>query len=229
MSVLDTLEIELKANINGADGILNGLAAQLESIPKAALNAQDGMAKAGRNLASSLSDGLKSGAGEVTSSSKMIAGKADFTSAIPKAKSAGSSVASGFASGIRSGTGAVGSAALALANTAIRKLRSALSIHSPSRVTKSLGSYFTEGFALGVTGSIDTAARAAQDLASSAASTLSAGIPSASAGAQDGACESFGSINLTVPLYIDSEKLGEASIRGINAVTKRAGRVLLNI
>ena len=39
----------------------------------------------------------------------------------------------------------------------------------------------------------------------------------------------LGGVNLTVPLYVDGMKLGEASIRGINAVTRSAGRVLLEI
>jgi len=36
-------------------------------------------------------------------------------------------------------------------------------------------------------------------------------------------------VQLTVPIHVDGMKLGEASIRGINAVTKSAGRLLLNI
>ena len=39
----------------------------------------------------------------------------------------------------------------------------------------------------------------------------------------------LGGMQLTVPLNVDGMKLGEASIRGINAVTRSAGRVLLNI
>ena len=37
------------------------------------------------------------------------------------------------------------------------------------------------------------------------------------------------SLNITVPLNVDGIKLGEASIRGINAVTRSAGRMLLEI
>ena len=39
----------------------------------------------------------------------------------------------------------------------------------------------------------------------------------------------LGNVQLTIPLNVDGMKLGEASIRGINAVTRSAGRVLLNI
>ena len=39
----------------------------------------------------------------------------------------------------------------------------------------------------------------------------------------------LGGVELVVPLNVDGMKLGEASIRGINAVTKSTGKVLLNI
>ena len=39
----------------------------------------------------------------------------------------------------------------------------------------------------------------------------------------------LGNVQLTIPLNVDGMKLGEASIRGINAVTRSAGSVLLNI
>ena len=39
----------------------------------------------------------------------------------------------------------------------------------------------------------------------------------------------LGGMEITIPLNVDGMKLGEASIRGINAVTKSAGRLLLTI
>ena len=48
-------------------------------------------------------------------------------------------------------------------------------------------------------------------------------------GAETAVQRALGGMNLTVPLYVDGMKLGEASIRGINAVTRSAGRVLLEI
>ena len=41
--------------------------------------------------------------------------------------------------------------------------------------------------------------------------------------------EALGGVTLTVPLNVDGMRLGEASIRGINAVTRSAGRVLLKL
>ena len=36
-------------------------------------------------------------------------------------------------------------------------------------------------------------------------------------------------VNLTIPIHVDGMKLGEASIRGINAVTRSTGRLMLNL
>ena len=41
--------------------------------------------------------------------------------------------------------------------------------------------------------------------------------------------DALGGVTLTVPLNVDGMRLGEASIRGINAVTRSTGRVLLNL
>ena len=41
--------------------------------------------------------------------------------------------------------------------------------------------------------------------------------------------EALGGVTLTVPLNVDGMKLGEASIRGINAVTRSTGKVLLKL
>ena len=41
--------------------------------------------------------------------------------------------------------------------------------------------------------------------------------------------EALGGVTLTVPLNVDGMRLGEASIRGINAVTRSTGRVLLKL
>ena len=55
---------------------------------------------------------------------------------------------------------------------------------------------------------------------------LLVGLFPAGAAAVDAALERM---NITIPLNVDGMKLGEASIRGINAVTRSAGKVLLNI
>lgn len=149
----------------------------------------------------------------------------------------GRALSDGFAAGVRSGSGAVDKAVSAMVNSATRRIRSLLSIHSPSKVTESFGAYFGEGFARGVSGSVSAAERAAGMLGAAAMARLSgAALPESgmAAGGVEKAVQAaveraLGDVQLTIPLNVDGIKLGEASIRGINAVTRSAGRLLLNI
>ena len=89
--------------------------------------------------------------------------------------------------------------------------------------------------ALGIGGSVAEVERAADALSGAAMDGLSA--PSLEGVSGGGTAQSvltaveraLGGVNVVIPLNVDGMKLGEASIRGINAVTKSAGRVLLNI
>ena len=212
MSVLETLEIVIQADLSGVTAQLSGLSAQLRGIPGQALAVSGLMRAAGVTLADNLKSGLLSG--------------------VSGAKIAGYQMSSGFASGIRSGQSVITSAVSSVVNSALRRMRSLLSIHSPSKVTRSLGGYFGEGFAQGILGSVSLAERAAGSLSHSALDGLSA-MPDADAGMsarmQTAVESALGNVQLVVPLHVDGMKLGEASIRGINAVTKSAGKVLLNI
>ena len=212
MGVLETLEIVIKADLSGVTAQLNGLSAQLRGIPAQALALSGSMRSAGSAWADGLAGGLLSG--------------------IPGAKSAGRQMAEGFASGIRSGRSVVTSAVESVVNSALRRMKSLLQIHSPSKVTRSFGGYFGEGFAEGIMNSVSLAERAAGRLSGSALAGLSA-LPEVEGGmaaqVQSAVESALGGVNVVIPLNVDGMKLGEASIRGINAVTKSAGKVLLNI
>lgn len=212
MSVLETLEIVFTAQMSGVVSQLSGLSAQLKGIPDTALTASGAMRTAGSVLAGSLRSGLLAG--------------------LPVAKSAGYQMSSGFASGIRSGRSVITSAVSSVVNSALSRMRSLLAIHSPSKVTRGLGGYFGEGFADGILGTVSLAEHAASALGGSALGGLSA-MPEVESGMsariQSAVESALGGVQLVVPLNVDGMKLGEASIRGINAVTKSAGKVLLNI
>ena len=216
MSILETLEISFAADLAGVTRQLDGLSVQLRGISGQALAMQGSMRSAGERLSAGLNAGFLSGA----------AG----------ARSAGYQMSSGFASGIRSGRSAITSAVSSVVNSALKRMRSLLSIHSPSKVTLGFGEYFGDGFARGISGSVSSVVRAADGLGSAAVSGLrTASLPEmnasgdVSAQIQSAVDHALGNVNLVVPLTVDGMKLGEASIRGINAVTKSAGRVLLNI
>lgn len=84
--------------------------------------------------------------------------------------SAGSYAMSGLAAGIQSGAGAAISAAQSVANQVSAAVRSAMKIHSPSRVMMDIGEFVSAGLAKGIL--------TAQNLVSSASNTLAgAAIP----------------------------------------------------
>ena len=88
----------------------------------------------------------------------------------------------------------------------------------------------------GIDGSVSGVERAAGNLGSAAMSGLEdLSMPDLGGGtfanntARAAVDRMLENVQLTVPIHVDGMKLGEASIRGINAVTKSAGRLLLNI
>ena len=173
----------------------------------------------------------------ITNVAEQLSGiSAQLASLAPAATSAGAQLGQGFANGIASKYGAVMAAANRIANAAVSRIRSALSIHSPSKVTYDLGAFFGEGFSQGIAASIASAESSAARLSEAAADRLN---PAASADFAEhgGLSESMraaldaalGGTDLNVTLEVDGMRLGEASIRGINRVTRSAGRVLLEI
>ena len=233
MSVLDTLEICFQANLDGVDAQLDALSGNLNAVSAASLRADLGLRAAGQGLSDGLARSLRSanpalrllGANAAASYAQGVrAGVSDL-------ESAGRALTDGFARGVGSRSGAVSAAVRRMANSATRLLRSLLSIHSPSKVTEELGAYFASGFAGGIRGAQLEVERAAGSPSAAATGALRAPeLPQASAmGSAQSAEKALENVNLTIPIHVDGMKLGEASIRGINAVTRSAGRLLLNL
>lgn len=142
------------------------------------------------------------------------------------------------ASILRGRKGAVMAAANQVASAATNRIRSALKIHSPSKVSFELGEYFGAGFAGGVAASIQQVQAGAREMSAGAAASLNPQAARISgemdfggmaAAMQRAVQDALGGTNLVVPLHVDGVKLGEASIRGINRVTRSAGRLMLEI
>lgn len=262
MSVFDTLELRFSANLEGVNAQLNGFIAQLDGLADAAGDSERRMEKIGHDMTKGLANGYGTGMSAVaekirasgvqmcdwlsqaviaadfgaqgTQAAKLFAQGAN--GGVSAAKRAGTALTDGFAVGIRSGQGAVGSAVASIVNSATRKIRTMLSIHSPSKVTEQFGAYFGAGFAEGVRGSTKNVEAAADGLSATALSGLHINavprMESAQATTQNVAAavqNALGNVQLNVPLYVDGMKLGEASIKGINAVTRATGRILLDI
>lgn len=135
---------------------------------------------------------------------------------------AGSDAALGLANGILSSREQVLSAARELASVAADALRSALQIHSPSRVTEEMGAHFTSGLANGILGSAaalsETPAFAPQGAAFFASSPAFENVTPAQE-----------NIHITVPIEVDGYQLGVAAIEGINRVSRATGRAELSV
>ena len=202
---------------------------------RSAVSASSAPGSAGRLLAGRFCSAVLSGSSQAASAAGSVAAAADFSSGNDAAYSAGANLSQGFANGILSRMGAVIAAANRVAAAATSRIQSALKIHSPSKVAFELGGNFGDGFAGGVLASVKAVERSAQAVSLAAASVAPV---QAAAGREGGGIESMvraavqeslGGTNIVVPLHVDGVKLGEASIRGINRVTRSAGRLMLEI
>ena len=106
----------------------------------------------GGELIGGLISGIKSKVGEVTSavSSIISSCKSALSNVASEFVSIGSNIISGLVSGIKSGISSVASAISDVASSAVSKAKSALGIHSPSRVFAEIGMYSDEGLAKGL-------------------------------------------------------------------------------
>ena len=232
---LETLKIEFQAETGGLEDRLSGLVSALDGFG-GALNAVQARARpAGNQAASAFAGGLLSGVAQARQAAARVldAAKFDGAGAVAAARKSGGALAEGFARGISGGSGAVQAAVRAMVNRANSLIRNLLGIHSPSKVAAEMGGWFGEGFAQGILGAVARVAAASEGLAGAASGGLSAALPGEVRGAsplgQSAADAVLDRLNITIPLNVDGIKLGEASIRGINAVTRSAGKLMLNI
>ena len=133
---------------------------------------------------------------------------------------AGKQAGQGLADGILSTLEKVIAAARIVAQGAAEELRSALSIHSPSRLTEEMGMQVGAGLANGI---LQSAGQI-----SSAVSSLSF-VPVAANPLFDQVTPAQENISITIPLEVDGFQLGVAAIDGINRVSRVTGRAELSV
>ena len=232
---LETLRIEFQADTAGLQGSLSALTGSLDGLDAALEGVTNRAGSVGQQAAEGLANGLLSGMSRVSGAAGQLAEavRSGQAEAAGPARSAGLAVAEGFARGIRAGTGAVAAAVKRMVDQATGQIRALLGIHSPSKLAGEFGGYFGEGFARGIEGARERVSLASAGLAGAASGGLDAALPGevrASPGVGAAAADALADrLNITVPLNVDGMRLGEASIRGINAVTRSAGRVMLEI
>lgn len=265
MATVETLQVRFEADMSRLSAQLNQLAGQIaglhsalgqgkasiagsaagmiRSVGEALLGGAAALSEpeeAGSAISARFAGSIAQGAGASLAAAQLNAGAARFdnAAALAGAIGAGAALGQGFASGIASQYGAVMAAANRIASAAVSRIRSALRIHSPSRVSYALGGNFGEGFAQGVQASLRGVENSVQALSAVSCAALNpaaaAAAPSMDGGGisdlvQRAVQDALGGVNLVLPLHVDGIKLGEASIRGINQVTRSAGRLMLEI
>jgi len=142
---------------------LNGMVLAITgSMARARSSAVSGMA----GFTSAISSGMARSASIARSGSAQIASA--FSGLRGQLYSAGLFAMSGLSSGISAGAGGALSAARRVANSVSSTIRSALKIHSPSRVMIAIGEFVSEGLAKGITSAgklVDKASTKLADLA----------------------------------------------------------------
>lgn len=177
-SVMNAIRSVMTSVWNGIKSVTSSVWSGIRSVVTSVIN---GIRSTVSSIMNSIKSVFSSGWNTVKSvTSSGIHGAANVVRSIAGGMaSAGSNFVMGFVRGI---TGAIGSAVQAAANMAKRALRaakSALGIHSPSRVMRDeVGYYVTEGMAVGILGNIRSVSQAMDKVAD--ASTISVPKPDTS-------------------------------------------------
>lgn len=121
----------------------------------------------GGELIGGLIDGIKSKVGDVVSAVGSIISscKEGLANIGSEFISIGSNIIDGLVSGIKSGISSVASAISDVASSAVSKAKSALGIHSPSRVFAEIGMYSDKGLAKGLIKYSNIVTKAAENVA----------------------------------------------------------------
>ena len=134
--------------------------------------------------------------------------------------SAGKNFVMGFVKGIRGAIGSAVSAAAHMAKSALKAAKSALGIHSPSRVMRDqVGYYVVAGFANGLTGNKDMVAKAAKTLADCAvvkpasdwSELATDGFNAAFAQAYNADVNMHSTITVEVPVNLDGKTIAKVT------------------
>ncbi|MCC9919457.1 phage tail protein, partial [Streptococcus agalactiae] len=111
-------------------------------------SAKSTVSNAMSSIRSSISSGMNSAVSVTRSAMNSVVSA--MNAAASGARSAGYNTGIGFANGLASTAGTIMAIANSIAANVAATIRSAMDIHSPSRVTRELGAYTGEGFALGM-------------------------------------------------------------------------------
>lgn len=149
---------------NAASGAVSAASSASNRAANAFHNGSGTASNSGRALGNSFKNGLRGVNASSAAHSVAASGESGLRDYRGWYENAGRYVGYGFDDGLWSTRWTIYNTAEVIATNAANRMRRALRIHSPSRVTMEIGGYFGEGFAIGISDSAKTVSDAVTDM-----------------------------------------------------------------
>lgn len=149
---------------NAASGAVSAASSASNRAANAFRNGSGTASNSGGALGNSFKNGLRGVNASSAAHSVAASGESGLRDYRGWYENAGRYVGYGFDDGLWSTRWTIYNTAEVIATNAANRMRRALRIHSPSRVTMEIGGYFGEGFAIGISDSAKTVADAVADM-----------------------------------------------------------------
>lgn len=149
---------------NAASGAVSAASSASNRAASAFRNGSGTASNSGRALGNSFKNGLRGVNASSAAHSVAASGESGLRDYRGWYENAGRYVGYGFDDGLWSTRWTIYNTAEVIATNAANRMRRALRIHSPSRVTMEIGGYFGEGFAIGISDSAKTVSNAVADM-----------------------------------------------------------------
>lgn len=183
-SITSAIRSVVSSGFNAMRSVISSIMSSIRSVVSSAWNGiRSVVSSAVSSVRSVVSSGFNALKSVVTSamSNVISAIKNGWNNAVNFLKginltSIGQHIIQGLINGIKSKIGAVVSAAKAIADRVKNTIKSAMDIHSPSRVTKELGEHTGQGFANGIKSKTSTVEKSAKAVAAAAKKSFSDGM-----------------------------------------------------
>lgn len=183
-SITSAIRSVVSSGFNAMRSVISSIMSSIRSVVSSAWNGiRSVVSSAVSSVRSVVSSGFNALKSVVTSamSNVISAIKNGWNNAVNFLKginltSIGQHIIQGLINGIKSKIGAVVSAAKAIADRVKNTIKSAMDIHSPSRVTKTLGEHTGQGFANGIKSKTSTVEKSAKAVAAAAKKSFSDGM-----------------------------------------------------
>jgi len=180
-SITSAIRSVVSSGFNAMRSVISSIMSSIRSVVSSAWNGiRSVVSSAVSSVRSVVSSGFNALKSVVTSamSNVISAIKNGWNNAVNFFKginltSIGQHIIQGLINGIKSKIGAVVSAAKAIADRVKNTIKSAMDIHSPSRVTKTLGEHTGQGFANGIKSKTSTVEKSAKAVAAAAKKSFS--------------------------------------------------------